>query len=114
MTAWMELENIMLRQIPYDLTYKRNLMNKNKLKSKIEPECGNTEHTDSNQRGGMRVRAIMVERREGTSQITCINGPWTWTTVRAGRGGQRVKKWDNCNRITIKKGIILVRVLQRN
>ena len=35
-TAWMELENIMLsdikpggeRQIPYDLTYKRNVMNK--------------------------------------------------------------------------------------
>ena len=34
MTAWMELESIMLsqavkdRQIPYDLTCKRNLMNK--------------------------------------------------------------------------------------
>ena len=33
-TAWTELESIMLseilgkRQIPYDLTYKRNLMNK--------------------------------------------------------------------------------------
>ena len=27
------------RQIPYDLTCKRNLMNKNKLMSKIEPEA---------------------------------------------------------------------------
>ena len=27
------------RQIPYDLTYKWNLMNKNKLTSKIEPEA---------------------------------------------------------------------------
>ena len=27
------------RQIPYDLTYKRNLMNKNKLTSKREPEA---------------------------------------------------------------------------
>ena len=27
------------RQIPYDLTYKRDLMNKNKLMSKIEPEA---------------------------------------------------------------------------
>ena len=42
-TAWMELESIMLsemsggeRQIPYDLTYRRNLMNK--ITRKIEPE----------------------------------------------------------------------------
>ena len=31
MTAWLELESIMLSeisQIPYDLTYKRNLINK--------------------------------------------------------------------------------------
>ena len=45
-TAWMELESIMLRnepgserQIPYDLTYKWNLINKtNKQASKIQPE----------------------------------------------------------------------------
>ena len=49
---------------------------------------------------------------EGINQRTCINGPWTWTTMWGltvgtgsglGRGGQRGKNWDNCNRITIKK-----------
>ena len=43
-TAWLELENIMLseisqavkRQIPYDLTFKWNLINK--MVSKTEPE----------------------------------------------------------------------------
>ena len=48
MTAWMELESIMLRwskpgserQVPYDLNYKWNLINNNNKKqvSKIEPE----------------------------------------------------------------------------
>ena len=40
-TAWMELESIMLsemsggeRQIPYDLTYRRNLMNKTNKRAK--------------------------------------------------------------------------------
>ena len=50
------------------------------------------------------------KRREGTSQGTCMNDPWTWTTgcgltvgggSGLGRGGQRGKNWDNCNRITI-------------
>ena len=33
-TAWMDLESIMLRQIPYDLTYKWNLINKTKKLAK--------------------------------------------------------------------------------
>ena len=38
-------------QIPYDLTYKRNLMN-NKLMSKKNHRHGNMEQTESEQRGG--------------------------------------------------------------
>ena len=65
-TAWMELETIMLSEtsqlvedkIPYDLTYKRNLMNK---QAKKNQRLGNKEQIDSGQRG--RGREIMVERR---------------------------------------------------
>ena len=52
----------------------------------------------------------MAERREGTR--TCMSDTWTWTTVGSdfagdgmGRGGQRGKIWDNCNRITIKSDL---------
>ena len=52
-------------------------------------------------------------RKEVTStrQRTCMNDPWTWTTVWGltmrvgggiGRGRQRWKNWNNCNRITVK------------
>ena len=44
-TAWMELESIMLNEIiqvvkdiPYDLTYKWNLINKTRQARNIEPE----------------------------------------------------------------------------
>ena len=46
-------------------------------------------------------RGTIVERREGTSQRTCMNYPQTWITVweltvgvgvRMGGGGQRGKK----------------------
>ena len=49
---------------------------------------------------------------EGTSQTTCVNDPWTWTTVWGltvglegglGGGGQRGKNWNNCNRINKNK-----------
>ena len=54
-TAWMELETIMLSEtsqlvedkIPYDLTYKRNLMNK---QAKKNQRHGNRKQTDSCQR----------------------------------------------------------------
>ena len=58
--------------------------------------------------GGM---GIMVEGK-GSSQGTCIKDPWTWTAGRGlnvgggsgmGRGGQWGKKWNNYNRVTIKK-----------
>ena len=58
-TAWMELESIMLsempsgeRQIPYGLTYKWNLINKTNKQTKQNQKHGNKEQTDSNQRGG--------------------------------------------------------------
>ena len=42
-----------------------------------------------------------------------MNNPQTWTTVweltvggGMGRGGQRGKNWDNCNRLTIKNDLI--------
>ena len=50
-------------------------------------------------------------KEEVTSQRTCMNDRWTWTTVWGlavgtghglGRGGQRGKNWYNRNRITIK------------
>ena len=63
-----------------------------------------------------RLTATRGELREGygwkevevTSQGTCMNDPWTWTTgwgltvgVGGGLGGdQRDKNWDNCNRTT--------------
>ena len=59
------------RQIPYGLTYKRNLMNKK------EPQT-RKHGTDWQRPEG---REIQLERREGTSQRTCMHGPWTWTTV---------------------------------
>ena len=50
-----------------------------------------------------------------------MNDPQTWTTVweltvgaggGMGRGGQRGKNWDNCNRITIKKVSIMINCLK--
>ena len=39
------------RQIPYDLTYKWNLINKTNNQAKQNQRHGNKEQTDSNQRG---------------------------------------------------------------
>ena len=41
-------------QIPYDLTYKWNLINKTDRQAKYNQRHGNKEQTDSNQRGGGR------------------------------------------------------------
>ena len=53
MTSWMELESIMPggeRQIPYDLTYKWNLMNKTNWQAKYSQRHLNQQQTDTNQR----------------------------------------------------------------
>ena len=39
-------------QIPYDLTYKWNLINKTNKQAKYKQRHGNKEQTDSDQRGG--------------------------------------------------------------
>ena len=62
LTSWMELDNIMLseirqseRQIPYDLTYKWNLMNKtDKPTNKQNRTRGMEIKTHNEQRGGGR------------------------------------------------------------
>ena len=41
-------------QIPYDFTYKWNLINKTNKQAKYNQRQGNKEQTDSNQRGGGR------------------------------------------------------------
>ena len=51
-TAWMELESIMLSEVPYDLTYKWNLINKTNKQAKCNQRHGNKEQTNSNQRRG--------------------------------------------------------------
>ena len=53
------------RQIPYDLTYKWNLINLNK-QAKNKQRHWNKEQTDSNQRGW--GRGIMGEKGEGSSR----------------------------------------------
>ena len=50
------------RQIPYDLTYKWNLINKTNKQAKYQQRHWNKEQTDSNQRGG--GSEITRERRE--------------------------------------------------
>ena len=58
-TTWMELESIMLkqnkpggeRQIPYDLTFNRNLINETNKQAKYNQKHWNKEQTDSNQSG---------------------------------------------------------------
>ena len=59
------------RQIPYDLTYKWNLINKANKQAKYNQRHGNKEQTDSDQRGRGRR-----EEREGSSQGTCIRNSW--------------------------------------
>ena len=49
------------RQIPYELTYKWNLVNKTNKQAKYNQRHGNKEQTDSGQRGG--GTGIMGENR---------------------------------------------------
>ena len=50
------------RQIPYNLTYKWNLINKTNKQTKYNHRHGNKEQTDSNQRGGGRGKGGIVVR----------------------------------------------------
>ena len=64
-----DLESIMLseiRQKPYDLTYKWNLINKTNKLAKYNQINWNKEQNDSNQRGA--GRGIMGGNREGSSK----------------------------------------------
>ena len=49
------------KQIPYDFTYKQNLINKTNKQAKYNQRHWNKEYTDSNQRSGRR--GIMRERK---------------------------------------------------
>ena len=50
------------REIPYDLTYKWNLINKTNKQAKYNQRHWNEEQTISNQRGG--CRELMEENKE--------------------------------------------------
>ena len=61
------------RQIPYDLTYKWNLVNKTNKQAKYNQRHRNKKPTDSDQRGGGRV--ITEERKVRSHQGTCMKDP---------------------------------------
>ena len=78
------------RQMPYELTYKWNLINKTNKQAKYNQRHWNKEQTDSNQRGGGK------EDNKGKKgkghQGTCIKD--TWTKPKRGRikrGRERTK-----------------------
>ena len=72
------------RQIPYDLTYKWNLINKTK-QAKQNQRHGNKEQTDSDQKWG--GRSIVGGRKERLRQGTCMKYPWTKTMGGIESGG---------------------------
>ena len=64
------------RQIPYDLTYNRNLMNKtNKCAKQNQTWKQGTDWQWSEAGGGGEGK----REGEGSRQGICINDPWTWT-----------------------------------
>ena len=81
------------RQIPYDLTYKWNLINKTNKRAKYHQRHGNKGQTDSDQKG--EGREITGRGGEGASQGTCMYkgpmdkdnvGDWMWEDI--GRAGE--------------------------
>ena len=93
--------------MPYDFTCEES-NEQNKLMDKIEPQAWKQNRLKVTRGRGRRT---MVGRREGTRRRTCMNDPQSWTTVwelivvgvgGMGRGGQRGKNWNNCDRVTIK------------
>ena len=75
------------RQIPYDLTYKWNLINKTNKWEKYNQRHGNKEQSDSKQRGEGKGERIQVKEGEGASKRTWIEDSWTGTM---GDGAQTV------------------------
>ena len=69
------------RQIPYDLTYKWNLINKTEKQAKYDQRHWNKEQTDSNQR--VEGKGIMGERR-GRGKQRNMNRGLMGTDKRAG------------------------------
>ena len=62
------------RKIPYDLTYKWNLINKTNKQAKYNQKHLSKEQTDSNQRVGEEDSG----GRKGKGRLgTCIKDPWT-------------------------------------
>ena len=55
------------RQIPYDLTYKWNLINKTNKQAKYNQRHWNKEQTDSNQRGG-KIEIMGENRRRAIKE----------------------------------------------
>ena len=99
------------RQIPYDLTYKWNLMNKTNKWGKQNQRHWNKEQTDSDQMGvGWE---IMGKEGEGASQGTWIEDSYAWTmrgdycgsegVMGQGRATAGVGRSDNCNWTMAKK-----------
>ena len=74
------------RQIPYDLTYKWNLINKINKQAKYNQRHENKEPTYSDQRGGRR--GIMGERR-GRGRVK----EHVWRTHGNGQWGDWIREW---------------------
>ena len=100
------------RQIPYDLTYKWNLISKTNKWAKYNQRHGNKEESDSNQRGGGRG----ITGKEGKGQVKEHIQRTLWAKtmgvggeLNVGSGGWvgqgRVMggHGDKCNCTTIKK-----------
>ena len=66
------------RQIQYDLTYRKNLMNTTNKQAKQNQRHGNKEQTDSDQSWGGGGQ--WGKEGERSSQGTGIKDPWTWAT----------------------------------
>ena len=79
-TKWNKTDNE--RKIPYDLTYKWNLINKTNKWTKHNYRQGNKEQTDSDQRGA--GRSTTGKEGDRSSQGICIKDPRTKTKTEAG------------------------------
>ena len=76
------------RQIPYDLTYKWNLVNKTNKWAKQNQRLGNKEQTDSDQRGrGRRIEGGPAKEHEER-----VHGHGQWGGLTVGVGESMGKK----------------------